>query len=147
MNSRTFFTVVATDLKLFFADKRAVVLTLARSHRHREFLRADLLRRRRRPEKGTVALPIADADGSPLTKKIVEKIKADKSFVVSEVSEAEARAAGEDGKGARRRADPQGLRAGGDRRHVLRRRGRRNLRDARLRPVEKTRSGRCCAAC
>ena len=90
MNPRTFFTVVATDLKLFFADKRAVILTLLVPIGIASFFGL-IFSGGGGGQKGTVALPIADADGSPLTRKIVEKLKSDKSFTISEVSEAVAR--------------------------------------------------------
>ena len=90
MNPRTFFTVVATDLKLFFADRRAVVMTLLVPIGIASFF-GMIFSGGGDGDKGTIALPVADADGSAMTKKIVEKIKADRSFTVSEVSETRAR--------------------------------------------------------
>lgn len=90
MTLRTFFTVVLTDLKLFFADKRAVMLTLLVPIGIASFFGAIFSGGGGGSDMGKVDLPIADSDKSALTKKIIEKIKTDGSFTVAEVSEEEA---------------------------------------------------------
>jgi ABC-2 type transport system permease protein len=97
MTLRTFFTVVLTDLKLFFADKRAVLLTLIVPIGIASFF-GTIFSASRGGKTGTVNLPLVDADRSALTRKIIEKIKEDRSFKVTEMSEAEARRRVREGK-------------------------------------------------
>ncbi len=90
MTLKTFFTIVLTDLKLFIADRRAVMLTLLVPIGIASFFGL-ILGPQGSGQTGKSDIAIADADKSALTQKIIAKIKADGAFNVSEVSEAEAR--------------------------------------------------------
>jgi ABC-2 type transport system permease protein len=90
MTLKTFFTIVLTDLKLFFADRRAVMLTLLVPIGIASFFGL-IFGSQGSGKAGKSDIAIADSDQSPVTKKIITKLKADGAFNVSELTEAQAR--------------------------------------------------------
>jgi ABC-2 type transport system permease protein len=91
MTLQTFFTIVLTDLKLFFADRRAVMLTLLVPIGIASFFGL-IFGSQGSGQTGKSDIAVADSDRSPVTKKIISKLKSDGAFEITELTEAEARA-------------------------------------------------------
>jgi ABC-2 type transport system permease protein len=98
MTPQTFLTVVLTDLKLFFTDRRAVLLTLLVPIGIASFFGLIFSGGGGSGKTGKVDLALFDGDRSPITKKVIERLKADGSFRVAELSEAEAHRRVREGK-------------------------------------------------
>jgi len=88
--------LIRKDLVLYFSNKRALAITLAAPILIAAFFGSVLGGAPKKPTRVPVA--VVDLDGSPVSKAIVASMRADESFDLQEVSEADAIARVREGK-------------------------------------------------
>ncbi|WP_395088940.1 ABC transporter permease [Armatimonas sp.] len=90
--NRVFRALVANDLRLFFSDKRALVATIFVPILIASFF-AMIFGGGSDAKKATIAVLVADADQSKVSRKIIEGLRIEGSFTLTPASEEAARAA------------------------------------------------------
>ena len=95
--NRVFRALVANDLRLFFSDKRALVATMFVPIMLASFF-AMIFGGGDNSKKATIAVLVADADQSKVSRKIIEGLRTEGSFTLTPTSEEAARAAVRIGK-------------------------------------------------
>ena len=90
--NRVFRALVANDLRLFFSDKRALVATIFVPILIASFF-AMIFGGGGDAKKATIAVLVADADQSKVSRKIIEGLRTEGSFTLTPTSEEAARAA------------------------------------------------------
>jgi ABC-2 type transport system permease protein len=101
MNAQAFLALVRNDLRLFLADRKAVIVTVLIPVCIASFF--GLIfggggSAGKDGQKGTIAVVVSDADHSAVSREIVENLKKDDGLTVTEVPEADARARVKAGK-------------------------------------------------
>ncbi|WP_395141744.1 ABC transporter permease [Armatimonas sp.] len=90
--NRVFRALIANDLRLFFSDKRALVATIFVPILLASFF-AMIFGGGGDAKKATIAVLVADADQSNVSRKIIEGLRTEGSFTLTPTSEEAARAA------------------------------------------------------
>ncbi len=96
--NRVFRALVANDLHLFFSDKRAMIATIFVPIMLASFFAMIFGNSGGDGKKAQIAVLVADNDQSPVSKKIIEGLKAEGSFTVTLTGESKAREAVGKGK-------------------------------------------------
>ena len=102
--------IVRKDLKLFLSDRRALIMSFAAPIALASFFGFVFSSQGMDDERGRIAIHVIDHDGSPISKKIVADLTADKSLnVLATADEAAARSAVQRGKSTVAVVIPQGF--------------------------------------
>ena len=83
MSVRVFNALVKKDLRLFFADRRAVLVTFALPIALASFFGFLFGGRGGKTETSRIAIQVVDDDSAPITRTIVSDLKNDKNLAVT----------------------------------------------------------------